>query len=93
MFRIVVLAIAILLIGAALALSESSEGIRIVSARDLLRRREGHPLHQLLNSADRFTASASSWRMRSKAYSAALWAVELAMEFAPSPALMAPQGA
>ena len=51
MFRIVALAIAILLIGAALALSESSEGIRIVSARDLLRRRE--------------TASASSWRMRS----------------------------
>jgi hypothetical protein len=36
MFRIVGLAIAMFLIGGALALAERSEGIRIVTARDLL---------------------------------------------------------
>ena len=61
MFRIVVLAIAMLLIGAALALSESSEGIRIVSARDLLNYAEMPTFRDAVLDRIRHTENGVSW--------------------------------
>lgn len=63
MFRIVVLAIAMLLIGAALALSESSEGIRIVSARDLLNYAEMPTFRDAVLDRIKHTENGVSWGM------------------------------
>ena len=61
MFRIVVLAIAN--IGAALALSESSEGIRIVSARDLLNYAEMPTFRDAVLDRIKHTENGVSWGM------------------------------
>lgn len=63
MFRIVGLAIAMFLIGAALALAERSEGIRIVTARDLLNYAEMSTFRDAVLDRIRHTENGVSWGM------------------------------